>query len=225
MQINHVQIFLSTKEATPLNAAANITLNSCLLLKNISIRPNEKDPSHPRIYLPMHWLPDQSIRCFYHLATREALERYICCIREAYLHALQNPEQRTTTFEEKSREDFQVTDAAIEPYLSSTGPVFAKVSLELDRELWLREMLLVARQKDGKLYLRMPQRKLKNGKWVSYYHPFKRDARVTLTQAILPRYKESLQKAGIPDADIAGIADAAGVESEEESESETPGTG
>ena len=71
------------------------------------------------------------------------------------------------------------------------GPVLAYANVILDNQFILRGITLI--DKDGRRFVSMPARKLRNGKFRDISHPLNSEVREKLTKTIFQAYEEFLQ--------------------------------
>lgn len=71
------------------------------------------------------------------------------------------------------------------------GPVLAYANVILDNQFIIRGITLI--DKDGRRFVSMPARKLRNGKFRDISHPLNSEVREKLTKTIFQAYEEFLQ--------------------------------
>ncbi len=84
----------------------------------------------------------------------------------------------------------EITDVKIYK-AKQRGPVLAYANVILDNQFIIRGITLI--DKDGRRFVSMPARKLRNGKFRDISHPLNSEVREKLTKTIFQAYEEFLQ--------------------------------
>lgn len=194
MKINSVKIFPYRDAESNLKATATIVVNNALILQSVRIAADSANPGQLHVVYPTRLLADGGRRLVF-FPTEAGKEKFRTAVLEAYERYLADPSEASIILDDDPTYcPFVVTNSTIYPHLGVDVPAKAKVNIELDGELHLKNMVLQNRL-DGSLTLRMPQRDLSNGQRMDIYHPLTTESRIGLTEAVMPCYEEALRQA------------------------------
>ena len=191
MIINNVRIFLNEHTDSRMKAIATVLLNNQILLQGIRIFAKEGDESSLRVSYPVQWMGNGNLRHCLYPSNSESRSKYDAAILDAYHQVVSSevPDNTVIFSDSTERAGYEITRAGIYP-TGRVDAIRAKVSIELDSELWMRGMLMTVRS-NGALFLSMPSRQMaEEGKYMAYFHPVDQEARSVLTEAVMPYYEE-----------------------------------
>ena len=196
MVINSIRIFPYTRDAeSNLKATATAVVNDAFIVQGIRIRTSREDPDKLEVAYPSRKLREGGWRLCFTASTPEFKESFDAMILDAYAKVMADPEHGDVVVKTDGMVPFEVTQATVYPYLNSESHARARVNVELDGKMWLRGMTLIARD-DGSLWLGMPRRQLRDkDTMMDIIHPICQEARVALTEAVLPYYDEAVKAA------------------------------
>lgn len=196
MIINNVRIFLNEQKDSGMKAVVTMLLNNQILLQGIRIFESEDKEPRLRVSYPVQWMGNGNLRHCLYPSNEKSRAKFDSAILEAYQKVLSGeaPDNTVVFNDEDACPGYEITRAGVFP-ISSTGSHRAKVSIEMDGELWMRGMLMTVRR-NGALFLNMPSRQMgKEDKYMAYFHPVDQEARSALMQAVMPYYEESIHSA------------------------------
>lgn len=188
------KVYITPYDKNPdsqLKALIALELSGGLALRHIKIVAANGNMEDLRVQYPVRQLRYGDTRYFFYPCTPEATKYFETAIIEAFKMYLKNPEVREVVIDEVDDGPLEVTNAVVYPITSppnGSGAMKAKVSLEIDGQLRLRNMALVARP-DGSLGLNLPHWRDTNS---NPYHPLTTEARNLLTEAVFPYYDAAL---------------------------------
>ena len=190
MYISSIRIFPSRSEESTTKAHATVIVNGQIILQSFRII---YIGDRMQIVYPTWHTRNGQIRTVVHPSGEfkaKLEEELLAC----YEKALENDGVSTFTYDEVEGDSLKITDAVIYPYLGRETAARARVALQLDGELWLRGMVLMARE-DSSVWLATPRIDISNGQQMNLYHPLSKEARDLLTDGALPYYEEAVRTA------------------------------
>ena len=194
MDITNIRIFPYTKNPeSALKATATVVVNDGIILQSIRIRVNANDPDKLDVVYPARELRDGSRRACFFFSNKEQKEAFDEKVIAAYRKVMADPQHQDVKHSDPGFVPFKITRSSIFPYPASTTQAIARVNVELDGELWLRGMTLLARD-DGSMWLGMPRRPLRDSDMtMDVFHPVSQEARQMLVEQVIPLYEAALE--------------------------------